>query len=82
MKKSLLWMFAAILTSGMTMTSCSTEDNEVNQKESSKFMDSFDFEDGDVSMFQIVDPARSFLQNLVHVLFDIGDLCCLVERFL
>ena len=48
-------MFAAILTSGMTMTSCSTEDNEVNQKESSKFMDSFDFEDGDVSMFQIVD---------------------------
>ncbi len=58
MKKSLLWMFAAILTSGMTMTSCSTEDNEVNQKESSKFMDSFDFEDGDVSMFQIVDPAR------------------------
>ena len=51
-------MFAAILTSGMTMTSCSTEDNEVNQKETTKFSDSFDFEDGDVSMFQIVDPAR------------------------
>lgn len=58
MKKSLLWMFAAILTCGMTMTSCSTEDNEINQKKSSKVMDLFDFEDGDVSMFQIVDPAR------------------------
>ena len=26
MKKNLLWMFAAILSCGMTMTSCSVED--------------------------------------------------------
>lgn len=34
MKKNVLWMLAAILTCGLTMTSCATEDNPVGRDES------------------------------------------------
>ena len=58
MKKNFMWTMAALFVSGLAFTACQVEDNP-NPDPLAEFTPSaIDFEDEDVSMFTIADPAR------------------------
>ena len=62
MKKNLMWMMAAILTSGFALTACSVDDNPNPDPAGDPIPTVIDFEDEDASAFAVADASKLTLE--------------------
>lgn len=62
MKKNLMWMMAAILTSGFALTACSVDDNPNPNPAGDPIPTEIDFEDEDASAFAVADASKLALE--------------------